>query len=65
MTQYKQFSFDLVWLQFDLDSMWSFVFGDSASVPSAKLELCPEAAVVILAMVRAMLNQVSRLVYQT
>ncbi|XP_074647224.1 WD repeat and FYVE domain-containing protein 3-like [Tubulanus polymorphus] len=50
-------------IQFDLDSVWTFIFGVPASqtMSSArkdvKPEICPEAALVILAMIRAMLNQ--------
>ena len=51
----------LILLQFDLDSMWTFMFGEKPGLTgdSVKLDLCPEAAICILAMVRAMLNQVS------
>ncbi|XP_045600783.1 WD repeat and FYVE domain-containing protein 3 isoform X4 [Procambarus clarkii] len=45
----------------DLDSIWTFVFGVPASqcatTISGRVSLCPEAAIAILAMVRAMLNQ--------
>ncbi|CAH1794598.1 unnamed protein product [Owenia fusiformis] len=48
--------------QFDLDSVWTFIFGVPASQSGAKkannrAELCPEAAFVILSMIRYMLNQ--------
>ena len=49
--------------QFDLDSMWTYIYGVPANqrVPSnnAKRELNVEAACVVLAMIRAMLNQVN------
>ena len=49
--------------QFDLDSMWTYIYGVPADqrVPTnnAKCELNAEAACVVLAMIRAMLNQVS------
>ena len=51
-------------LHFDLDSVWTFIFGVPASQPAAikkrssKAELCPEGALVILSMARNMLNQV-------
>ncbi|XP_063865461.1 WD repeat and FYVE domain-containing protein 3-like isoform X1 [Scylla paramamosain] len=45
----------------DLDSIWTFVFGVPASqcatTISGRVSLCPEAAIAILTMVRAMLNQ--------
>ncbi|KAK7077189.1 WD repeat and FYVE domain-containing protein 3 [Halocaridina rubra] len=45
----------------DLDSIWTFVFGVPASqcatTISGRVSLCPEAAIGILAMVRALLNQ--------
>ncbi|KAK3895111.1 hypothetical protein Pcinc_001157 [Petrolisthes cinctipes] len=45
----------------DLDTIWTFVFGVPASqcatTISGRVSLCPEAAIAILAMVRAMLNQ--------
>lgn len=50
-----------VFPQLDLDSIWTFVFGVPASqcatTISGRVSLCPEAAITILAMVRAMLNQ--------
>ena len=51
--------------QFDLDSVWTFIFqvpaNQAVAVPQkgAKTELIGEAAIVILAMVRTMLNQVT------
>ena len=53
-------------LQFDLDSVWTFIYGVPASQPASlfnkkKSDLCPEAATVILAMVRAVLNKVTTL----
>lgn len=45
----------------DLDSIWIFVFGvptsQCATTISGRVSLCPEAAIALLAMVRAMLNQ--------
>ncbi|XP_050700499.1 WD repeat and FYVE domain-containing protein 3-like isoform X2 [Eriocheir sinensis] len=45
----------------DLDTIWTFVFGVPASqcatTISGRVSLCPEAAIAILTMVRAMLNQ--------
>ncbi|XP_068245244.1 WD repeat and FYVE domain-containing protein 3 isoform X2 [Palaemon carinicauda] len=45
----------------DLDSIWTFVFGVPASqcatTISGRVSLCPEAAIALLAMVRALLNQ--------
>lgn len=44
----------------DLDNVWSFMFGvpanHSLSMLSVKVNLCPEAVVALLAMVRTMLN---------
>ena len=52
--------------QFDLDSMWTYIYGVPANqrVPSnnAKGDLNVEAACVVLAMIRAMLNQVNILI---
>ncbi|XP_023930684.1 WD repeat and FYVE domain-containing protein 3 [Lingula anatina] len=49
-------------IQFDIDSVWTYIFGVPASQPAASLknhktEFCPEAAFCILAMVRAIFNQ--------
>ncbi|XP_063226772.1 WD repeat and FYVE domain-containing protein 3 isoform X2 [Bacillus rossius redtenbacheri] len=48
----------------DLDNVWSFMFGVPASQSvtslSGRVALCPEAVIVLLAMVRAMLNQEGR-----
>ena len=50
--------------QFDLDSIWQSVFGVPSSQPitaikrDPKAEMCADGAVVMLAMIRAMLNQV-------
>ncbi|KAK6633574.1 hypothetical protein RUM44_004181 [Polyplax serrata] len=45
----------------DLDSVWNFLFGTSAKdgIPllASKIQLCPEAVITILVMVRTMLNQ--------
>lgn len=47
----------------NLDSIWSFLFGvpsyKSSSGITNKVEICPDAVLVILAMIRTMLNQVS------
>ena len=55
--------------QFDLDSMWTYIYGVPANqrVPSnnAKGDLNVEAACVVLAMIRAMLNQVNILIHKT
>ena len=52
-------------LQLSLDSVWTVIFGVPASKPVVvareQVDLCPDAAMVILAMVRSMLNQVSPL----
>ncbi|XP_014681660.1 PREDICTED: WD repeat and FYVE domain-containing protein 3-like isoform X2 [Priapulus caudatus] len=52
-------------LQFDLDNIWKFVFGvtcsQNVSMMAAKADVCPEAAMVILSMVRNMLNQESKI----
>lgn len=48
--------------QFDLDSIWSFIFGvpaSSATVVSSIHNMCTEAAFLLLAMLRSMLNLVS------
>lgn len=48
-------------VQFDLDSIWSFIFGvpaSSATVVSAIHNVCTEAAFLLLAMLRSMLNLV-------
>jgi len=53
-----------VWLQLDLDSVWKYVFGVSTAAGqtltqlSGKLDVCIEAAGVLLAMVRTLLNMV-------
>ncbi|KAG1679752.1 WD repeat and FYVE domain-containing protein 3 [Nymphon striatum] len=48
-------------LQFDLDSIWLYIFGvpasQSASAIANKREICPDVILVLLAMVRYMLNQ--------
>ncbi|KAK7508020.1 hypothetical protein BaRGS_00000985, partial [Batillaria attramentaria] len=49
-------------LQLSLDSVWTVIFGVPASKPVVVLareqvDMCPDAAMVILAMVRSMLNQ--------
>lgn len=48
-------------IQLDLDSVWNFLFGTTAKegIPSltSKIQLCPEAVITILVMVRTMLNQ--------
>ncbi|XP_064637335.1 WD repeat and FYVE domain-containing protein 3-like isoform X3 [Lineus longissimus] len=50
-------------IPFDLDSVWTYIFGVPASQPmtgnrkEAKPDICPEATLVILAMIRSMLNQ--------
>ncbi|RZF45662.1 hypothetical protein LSTR_LSTR010613 [Laodelphax striatellus] len=45
----------------DLDNVWSFMFGvpasQSVTAMSGRVNLCPEAVIVLLAMVRTMLNQ--------
>lgn len=55
------FKFLYTSFQLDLDSIWTFVFGVPASqcatTISGRVSLCPEAAIAILTMVRAMLNQ--------
>ncbi|KAG5280786.1 hypothetical protein AALO_G00064010 [Alosa alosa] len=46
-------------LQFDLDSIWSFIFGvpaSSATVVNSIHSVCTEAAFLLLAMLRSMLN---------
>lgn len=52
-------------LQLSLDAVWTVIFGVPASKPVVvareQVDLCPDAAMVILAMVRSMLNQVSPL----
>jgi len=51
-------------MQLDLDSVWKYVFGVSTSAGQAliqlsgKLDVCIEAAGVLLAMVRSLLNMV-------
>jgi len=57
----------LLWLllQLDLDSVWKYVFGVSTSAGQAltqlsgKLDVCIEAAGVLLANVRSLLNMVT------
>lgn len=49
--------------QLSLDAVWTVIFGVPASKPvvvlaKEQVDLCPEAAILILAMVRSMLNQV-------
>ncbi|CAM1304230.1 WDFY3 (predicted) [Pycnogonum litorale] len=48
-------------LQFDLDSIWSYIFGvpasQSASAIANKREICSDVVIVLLSMVRSMLNQ--------
>ncbi|XP_076455501.1 WD repeat and FYVE domain-containing protein 3-like isoform X2 [Babylonia areolata] len=49
-------------VQLSLDSVWTVIFGVPASKPVVVLareqvDLCPDAAMVILAMIRSMLNQ--------
>ncbi|XP_032825005.2 WD repeat and FYVE domain-containing protein 3 isoform X1 [Petromyzon marinus] len=50
-------------LKFDLDSIWTFIFGVPASessglAPVAPINgICPEAAILLLSMLRSMLNQ--------
>lgn len=49
-------------LQFDLDSIWTFIFGVPAScgtVTSSIHSVCTEAAFLLLGMLRSMLNSVS------
>lgn len=49
-------------LQFDLDSIWTFIFGVPAScgtVTSSIHNVCTEAAFLLLGMLRSMLNSVS------
>lgn len=48
--------------QFDLDSIWTFIFGvpaSSATVVGSIHNMCTEAAFLLLAMLRSMLNLVS------
>jgi hypothetical protein len=52
-------------LQLNLDAVWTVIFGVPASKPVSviakeklKTELCPDAALVLLALIRHMLNQV-------
>jgi hypothetical protein len=52
-------SFDL---QFDLDSIWTFIFGvpaSSGTVVSSIHNVCTESAFLLLGMLRSMLNSVS------
>ena len=50
--------------QFNLDTVWTVIFGGVEAKPvivkgrNHKMELCSEAAAVLLAMVRTLLNQV-------
>jgi hypothetical protein len=52
--------------QLNLDKVWTVIFGVPASKPVSiaakekQTDLCPEAAIVILSMIRSMLNQVSQ-----
>ncbi|XP_066304852.1 WD repeat and FYVE domain-containing protein 3-like isoform X4 [Branchiostoma lanceolatum] len=47
--------------QFDLDSIWTYIFGVPASQSAGSITpqqpMCPDAVIVILSMVRAMFNQ--------
>ena len=57
------FDFECCVLQLSLDSVWTVIFGVPASRPVVVLareqvDLCPDAAMVIMAMIRSMLNQV-------
>lgn len=48
--------------QFDLDSIWTFIFGvpaSSGTVVSSIHNVCTEAAFLLLGMLRSMLNSVS------
>lgn len=48
--------------QFDLDSIWTFIFGvpaSSGTVVSSVHSICTEAAFLLLGMLRSMLNSVS------
>jgi len=63
------FLLSFVCVQLDLDSVWRYVFGVSTSAGqsliqlSSKLDVCIEAASVLLAMVRSLLNMVTASLY--
>lgn len=52
-------------IKLNLDKVWTVIFGIPANKPVSlttkekQADLCPEAAIVILSMIRSMLNQVS------
>ena len=51
--------------QLNLDSVWTVLFGSPLSTPAVSLtsnrdiQLCPDAAIILLTMVRSLLNPVS------
>lgn len=54
-------------IQLNLDKVWTVIFGIPANKPVSlttkekQADLCPEAAIVILSMIRSMLNQVRKI----